>query len=62
MDDTSIVGYRFDSEEGSVRHFPAGRQCLDPSCDTRLSIYNEGDYCARHEPMTTVRTRGVKIA
>ena len=27
MDDTSIVGYRFSSEEGSVPRFPTGRVC-----------------------------------
>jgi hypothetical protein len=62
MDDTSIVGYRFSSEEGSVPRFPTGRVCEEAGCTTRLSIYNDGDFCARHEPMTTMRTRGVKIA
>jgi hypothetical protein len=62
MDVAPIVGYRFDSEEGSIKHFPTGRVCADESCITRLSIYNDGDFCARHEPMTTLRTRGVKIA
>lgn len=62
MSDTSVIGYRFDSEEGSVRRFPTGRVCSNQACSTRLSIYNDGDFCARHEPMTTLRTRGVKIA
>jgi len=56
------VGYRFDSEEGSVRRFANGRVCANSDCSTRLSIYNDGEFCARHEPMTTLRTRGVKIA
>ena len=62
MEDATIVGYRFDSEEGSVRQFATGRVCVEPSCSTRLSIYNDGNHCSRHEPMTTLRTRGVKIA
>lgn len=62
MEETSVVGYRFSSEEGSVRRFPNGRVCAEEGCNTRLSIYNDGDFCARHEPMTTLRTRGVKIA
>jgi hypothetical protein len=62
MDDSSIVGHRFSSEEGSVPRFPTGRVCGQEGCSTRLSIYNDGDFCARHEPMTTMRTRGVKIA
>ncbi len=62
MTDTAVVGYRFSSEEGSVRQFDRGRVCCEPGCCTRLSIYNDGEHCARHEPMTTLRTRGVKIA
>ena len=62
MEETSVVGYRFSSEEGSVRRFANGRVCSEEECTTRLSIYNDGDFCARHEPMTTLRTRGVKIA
>ena len=62
MDETSIVGFRFSSEEGSVKQFAEGRVCTHERCGTRLSIYNDGDFCARHEPMTTLRTRGVKIA
>ena len=61
MQEASIVGYRFDSEEGSLRQFPSGRVCSHEDCGTRLSIYNDGEFCSRHEPMTTVRTRGVKI-
>ncbi len=62
MSDTSVIGYRFDSEEGSVRRFATGRVCSHDPCTTHLSIYNDGAFCARHEPMTTLRTRGVKIA
>lgn len=62
MDDASIVGIRFSSEEGAIKRFATGRVCLHEDCGTRLSIYNDGDFCARHEPMTTQRTRGVKIA
>ncbi|MPY93078.1 MAG: hypothetical protein GEV08_08435 [Acidimicrobiia bacterium] len=62
MDETSIAGSRFSSEEGTVKHFSTGRVCSHDSCGTRLSIYNDGDFCAAHEPMTTMRTRGVKIA
>jgi hypothetical protein len=61
MDDVAIVGHRFSSEEGSVARFPIGRVCGEPECRTRLSIYNDGDFCARHERMTTTRTRGVKM-
>ena len=62
MDDTSLAGVRFSSEEGTLKQFPTGRVCTREDCGTRLSIYNDGDFCARHEPMTTMRTRGVKSA
>lgn len=62
MSETSVVGYRFDSQEGSARRFATGRVCAREDCETRLSIYNDGCFCARHEPMATLRTRGVKIA
>lgn len=26
------------------------RICADPECETKLSIYNKGTYCAKHEP------------
>ena len=44
------------------RHFSAGRVCREPECRTRLSIYNNGKYCATHAPMIVPRTRGRKIA
>ena len=40
----------------------AGRVCREDGCGTVLSIYNRGKYCYQHEPMTTPRTRGRKIA
>ena len=42
--------------------FGAGRICRNPDCGTRLSIYNDGIFCYRHEPMTVPRVRGKKIA
>ncbi len=34
------------------------RICGDDECNTRLSRYNEYDFCALHQPMITPRTRG----
>jgi hypothetical protein len=31
-----------------VKTYPAGRVCAHQGCDTRLSVYNEGDYCGAH--------------
>ena len=44
------------------RAFKAGRVCGEEGCETVLSIYNKGKYCYQHEPMSTPRTRGRKIA
>ena len=32
-----------------VGRFEAGRICLEPACDTRLSIYNASPSCSLHE-------------
>ena len=42
--------------------YEAGRVCRHAECGTRLSIYNDGVFCYRHEPMTVPRVRGKKIA
>jgi hypothetical protein len=44
------------------RRFTSGRTCKEPTCETRLSMYNNGKYCSQHEPMIVPRTRGKKIA
>lgn len=44
------------------RRFPSGRVCKEPACGVRLSIYNNGKFCALHQPMQVPRTRGKKIA
>jgi hypothetical protein len=48
-DDICISGELLGSARGSVRHFPAGRTCEEPGCDTVLSIYNARSRCARHD-------------
>jgi len=44
------------------RSFGRDRVCREDGCRTVLSIYNNGRYCAQHEPMSVPRTRGRKIA
>jgi hypothetical protein len=57
-----IGGTSFAGHSRPSRTFPRGRVCDEPGCDTKLSIYNEGDYCYLHEPQTAPRLRGRKIA
>jgi hypothetical protein len=34
------------------------RVCDEPDCETRLSRYNEFEFCALHQPMVVPRMRG----
>lgn len=63
------VGSRAHYQKGTKRRVPvddtdrycpykAGRHM--PTCDTKLSRYNVGDYCWTHTPRRVPRTRGVK--
>ncbi len=62
MDHEAVSGSPITSEEGSAERFGAGRVCRDETCETRLSIYNDGAFCSVHAPMVTPRTRGKKLA
>lgn len=63
MNDTTVGGTSLTSgSDRPSRAFQQNRTCADPSCKTRLSIYNNGKFCSLHEPMTVPRTRGRKIA
>lgn len=62
MSDRSLGGHALAGNERPSRAFAKGRVCREPSCTTRLSIYNNGKYCYQHEPMAVPRTRGRKIA
>jgi hypothetical protein len=59
----SVVGGTwFTGHERPSPTFPEGRVCREKGCGTRLSIYNDGDFCFLHEPEITPRLRGKKIA
>jgi hypothetical protein len=58
----SIQGTPFAGDGRPSRSFGKGRVCKEPSCGTRLSMYNRGKFCYLHEPMAVPRTRGRKIA
>jgi hypothetical protein len=38
--------------------YPLGRGCSEPGCQTILSIYNPGCFCAEHESRAAVRVAG----
>jgi hypothetical protein len=58
----SVAGSPIAGNTRPSRAFRRGRTCAEGTCETRLSMYNEGKYCYLHEPMVTPRTRGKKIA
>jgi len=53
-----VLGERFTSAERRTGVAPTGRVCAEPGCETRLSMYNDGDHCALHAPMVVPRMRG----
>lgn len=47
-----------DVELQDVSPVVAVRVCHEDGCETRLSIYNEYEYCSLHQPMIIPRMRG----
>jgi hypothetical protein len=50
------------SARSATHRTAKGRICAESGCETKLSIYNDGEHCSLHAPMITPRTRGRKIA
>ena len=54
-----VVGTRsLNDRNRPARRFPTGRLCANPECGTRLSIYNDSDYCSLHREPSSTRLRG----
>jgi len=62
MEERALSGERVISASSQSRTYPYGRTCSEDGCRTRLSIYNESEYCSLHHRAVTPRTRGRKIA
>jgi hypothetical protein len=62
MEERALSGERVISASTQSRTYAVGRVCAEDGCSTRLSIYNESDYCSLHHRAVTPRTRGRKIA
>ncbi len=48
----------FISADGKTSRNAEGRVCQDPDCETRLSVYNEQEFCSLHAVMVVPRMRG----
>lgn len=53
-----VEGERFTSVGRTASLAPHDRICAEPDCATRLSVYNDLDYCSLHAPMVVPRMRG----
>ncbi|MBI2710821.1 MAG: hypothetical protein HYX34_14180 [Actinobacteria bacterium] len=62
MGELSMSGERFTSADQPSLRYGKGRVCAEDGCETKLSMYNDGDFCALHHPMEAPRMRGKKIA
>jgi len=56
----AVRGEAHNSHDRAPRRFASGRQCAEPGCATRLSVYNESDYCLLHKVELAPRVRGNK--
>jgi hypothetical protein len=56
-----IAGEISNSHDRPPRTFTPGRQCAEPNCRTRLSLYNDTDYCSLHTVKVSPRVRGKKV-
>lgn len=51
-------GNRVQGSDRAPSRFPSDRVCTEPSCHTRVSIYNRNDTCFQHSPIRYPRVRG----
>jgi hypothetical protein len=62
LGEDSIGATGFSDHGRPARTFARGRICAEPGCDTKLSIYNDDEFCCLHVSPSTPRLRGKKIA
>jgi hypothetical protein len=60
--DKSVGGTGLAGTGRPSRTFRNGRICAEHGCETKLSIYNDDEYCSLHVSPSTPRLRGKKIA
>ncbi len=53
-----VQGDRFTSIERNLPRSSSGRVCAESGCETRLSVYNDQEFCSLHAPMVVPRMRG----
>ena len=53
-----VQAEKFTSIERCTPLAPGDRVCAELECSTRLSVYNDLDFCSLHAPMVVPRMRG----
>ena len=53
-----VQAEKFTSIERGTPLAPGDRVCAESDCSTRLSVYNDLDFCSLHAPMVVPRMRG----
>jgi hypothetical protein len=48
------------SLDGRRIRYPPARVCVEPSCDTILSVYNKLEKCWLHSPVKVFHNRGLR--
>lgn len=56
----TVGGDVYNDHDRPPRKYASGRMCAEPDCGTRLSMYNESDYCSQHHLGVKPRIRGKK--
>lgn len=59
--DSTVSVRSLNNRERPPRRFSSGRLCGEPDCGTRLSVYNEKDYCSLHSVGVEPLVRGKRI-
>ena len=62
LGDKSVGGTGLAGAGRPSRTFRHGRICAEAGCETKLSIYNDDEFCSVHVSPSTPRLRGKKIA
>ena len=57
----SAGGDVYNDHDRPPRRFASRRLCAHVDCETRLSIYNDSEYCSLHHIEVKPRIRGRKV-
>lgn len=59
MSEMVLRAHRPGSRIRRPKRYEIDRVCIAEGCTTVMSMYNRGDHCFRHRPVTYPRVRGL---